>query len=111
MPLSGKFGRGEAPIATDPGEPALSDPLGSTRKRCTSSRLTIASAQVPVLVMAAAVLGPWYPASAKIQLMKGKEAACAPIEDEQSAVAILHRCDFASRPLTYRANGVILSEI
>jgi hypothetical protein len=42
---------------------------------------------------------------------EGKEAAYAPIEDEQSAVAILHRCDFASRPLTYRANGVILSEI
>ena len=40
--------------------------------------------------MAAAVFCPWYPASAKINLMKGEEAACAPIEDEQSAVAILY---------------------
>jgi len=42
------------------------------------------------LAMAAAVFGPWYAASAKIHLMKGEEPARAPIEDEQSAVAILH---------------------
>jgi hypothetical protein len=39
-------------------------------------RWTIVSFQVPVFAMAAAVFCP--------------EAACAPIEDEQSAVAILH---------------------
>ena len=50
------------------------------------SRWTIASFQVPVLAMAAAVFGPWYPASAD----EGEEAACAPIEDQQSAVVILH---------------------
>jgi hypothetical protein len=37
------------------------------------ARLMIASFQVPVLAMAAAVFGPWYPASAKIHLMKGKK--------------------------------------
>jgi hypothetical protein len=54
---------------------------------------------------------PLVPGISEDTVDEGKEAACAPIEDEQSAVAILHRCDFGSRPLTYRANGVILSEI
>ena len=41
------------------------------------------------MAMAAAVFCPWYPASA-YKLDEREEAACAPIEDEQSAVAILH---------------------
>jgi hypothetical protein len=63
--------------------------LGSTTKRCSSLRWTIVSYQVLVLAMAAAVFCPWYPASASIT-DEGEEAACTPIEDEQSAVAVLH---------------------
>jgi hypothetical protein len=38
----------------------------------------IVSFQVPVLAMAAAVFCPWYPASAKINLMKGKKRRRGP---------------------------------
>ena len=55
----------------DPGERCSTiQRLGSTTKRCSSLRWTIVSFQVPVLAMAAAVFCPWYPASAKINLMR-----------------------------------------
>ena len=47
------------------------------------------SFQVPVLAMAAAVFCP-LPGISGDKLDEGEKAACAPIEDEQSAVAILH---------------------
>ena len=76
--------------------------LGSTTKRCSSSRWTIVSFQVPVLAMAAAVFCPWYPASAKINLMKGKKRRVRRLRTSRapsrSCIAAEWTTTFNSRP-------------
>ena len=58
----------------DPGERSLDDPaFGKHDEAMQFIALDDRQLQVPVLAMAAAVFCPWYPASAKINLMKGKK--------------------------------------
>ena len=45
--------------------------FGSTTKRCRSQRRTISIPQLPVRATAAAIFGPWYPASPMIRSTNG----------------------------------------
>src|SRR5438105_1841382 len=63
--------------------------LGRMTNLCSSLRLTISTAQWPVLAVACVTRGPWYPASAKMRSIKGNKRG-APVENQSRPIAILN---------------------
>ena len=82
---------GEAPTVADPGERSLDDPAFGKRDEAMQF-IALDDRQLPGAGLGDGGRGllPLVPGISEDKLDEGEEAACAPIEDEQSAVAILH---------------------
>jgi len=82
---------GEAPIVADPGKRSLDDPAFGKHEEAMQF-IALDNRQLPGAGLGDGGRGlrPLVPGISEDTLDEGEEAACAPIEDEQSAVAILH---------------------
>ena len=82
---------GEAPTVADPGERSLDDPAFGKHDEAMQF-IALDDGQLPGASLGDGGRGllPLVPGISEDKLDEGEEAACAPIEDEQSAVAILH---------------------
>jgi hypothetical protein len=82
---------GEAPIVADPGERSLDDPAFGKHEEAMQF-VALDDGELPGAGLGDGGRGlrPWYGASAKMPFDEGEEATCTPVEDKQSAVAILH---------------------
>ena len=82
---------GEAPTVADPGERSLDDPAFGKHDEAMQF-IALDDRQLPGASLGDGGRGllPPVPGISEDKLDEGEEAACAPIEDEQSAVAILH---------------------
>ena len=82
---------GEAPTVADPGERSLDDPAFGKHDEAMQF-IALDDRQLPGASLGDGGRGllPLVPGISEDKLDEGEEAACAPIEDEQSAVAILH---------------------
>jgi len=88
--------------------------FGSTTKRWRSQRRTISILQCPVRATAAAIFGPWYPASPIRRAMNGnrrrawRSKGSAPSRSCTSAGCTITA---SSRPMVYRPAGVAFGPI
>ena len=82
---------GEAPTVADPGKRSLDDPAFGKHDEAMQF-IALDDRQLPGAGLGNGGRGlrPPVPGISEDKLDEGEEAACAPIEDEQSAVAILH---------------------